>query len=201
MSTVRHVRSALAGVILVASAACSSNGLGDVLGGVLNSPASQVSGDVQGVDTRSQLVFIRQNNGSSLAVNYDDRTEVVYQNRNYSVAALENGDQVTARIVDNGNGNYYTDYIQVNSSVGNNGGYPSNDAGSLYNLSGTVRQIDSYNGWFTMDVQNSGRLTIQLPYNPRSTDLSRFRGLRSGDYVSLQALYLNSGRYELRQFY
>jgi hypothetical protein len=192
---------ALAAALVLASAACSSNGLGDVLGGVLNAPgAQQVSGNVQGVDTRSEMVFIRQNDGSSLGVRYDSRTEVVYQNRTYSVTSLENGDQVTARIVDNGNGNYYTDYIQVNSSVSDDGGY-GNDAGAVYNLSGTIRQIDSYNGVFTMDTQNQGRITVSMPYNPRSTDVTRFRNLRSGDYVQLQALQLNSGRYELRQFY
>ena len=200
MSTLRHIKGALVAMVVLAVAACSSNSLGDVLGGVMNSPASQVSGNVQGVDTRSQMVFIRQNDGSSLGVRYDSRTEVVYQNRTYSVTSLENGDQVTARIVDNGNGNYYTDYIQVNSAVSDSGGY-GNDAGAIYNLSGTVRQIDSYNGMFTMDTQQNGRITVSMPYNPRSTDLSRFRDLRSGDYVSLQALQLNSGRYELRQFY
>ena len=201
MSTLRHIKGALAGLVLVASAACSSAGtLGDVLGGVLNSPGSQqVSGNVQGVDTRSQMVFLRENNGSTLSLRYDSRTEVVYQNRTYSVTSLENGDQITARIVDNGNGNYYTDYIQVNTSASNNGGY-DNETGAVYNLSGTVRQIDSYNGWFTMDAQNS-RITVQLPYNPRSTDLTRFRSLRSGDYVQLQALQISSSRFELRQFY
>ena len=201
METLRQRINALAaGLMVMTAAACSQNSLGDVLGGVLNAPASQMSGTVQGLDTRNETIFLRHNDGSTVAVRYDDRTEVVYQNRTYSVTSLENGDQVTARIIDNGNNNYYTDYIQVNSSVsgdvGNNSG-----SGSVYNLTGNVRQIDDINGWFTIDTQNSGRVTISLPYNPRSSDVTRFRNLRTGDYVSLQAVYLNTSRYELRQFY
>ena len=199
MRTLRQrILSASAGLLVMATAACSSGTLGNVLGGVLNAPSNQMSGTVQGLDARNETLFIRQNDGTTIAVRYDDRTEVVYQNQRYSVGSLENGDQITARIQDNGNNNYYTDYIQVNSSVSGNTG---SGTSGLYNLSGTVRQIDTYNGWFTIDTQNEGRITISLPYNTRSSDVTRFRDLRSGDHVSLQAVYLNSSRYELRQFY
>lgn len=200
MGTLRQrIMGASAGLLVATTAACSTGGLGDVFDGVLNSPSNQMSGTVQGVDSRNETLFIRESNGNTVAIRYDDRTRVVYQNQDYSVSALENGDQVTARVQDNGNNNYFTDYIQVNSSVSNNTG--GTGSGALYNLSGTVRQIDTYNGWFTMDTQQEGRITVSLPYNPRSADLTRFRNLRSGDYVSLQAAYLNPSTFQLRQFY
>jgi hypothetical protein len=40
-----------------------------------------------------------------------------------------------------------------------------------------------------------------MPYNPRSTDVTRFRNLRIGDYVQVQGTYLNETRMELRNFY
>jgi hypothetical protein len=199
MGTLRQrILGASAGLLLTMTAACSQGGLGDVLGGVLNAPSNQqqLTGTVQGLDTRNQTLFIRQSDGTTVALNYDDRTRVVYQNQDYSVSSLENGDQVTARFQEGSSGNYYTDYVQVTSSVSINTGGGAN----LNNLSGTVRQIDTYNGWFMLDTQN-GQVTVSLPYNPRSADLTRFRNLRNGDHVSLQAVYLNATRYELRQFY
>lgn len=46
-------------------------------------------------------------------VNYDNRTQVVYNNQGYAVTALEPGDIVNMRISQTGNNQYYTDYIQV----------------------------------------------------------------------------------------
>ena len=195
-------KSGLAALLAIALGACAQAGtLGDVLGGVLNAPTNQnqISATVQGVDTRSQMIFLRQSDGSTISVGYDNRTTVSYQNQTYAVTALENGDQVTARIQNTGNNTYYTDYISVTSSASSNN--TSTSSGSLYSLSGSVRQIDRTNGWFTLDTQNSGTVTISMPYNPRSFDLNKFNNLRSGDYVQLQGLYLNQSRFELRQFY
>ena len=195
-------KSGLAALLAITLGACAQAGtLGDVLGGVLNAPTNQnqISATVQGVDTRSQMIFLRQSDGSTISVGYDNRTTVSYQNQTYAVTALENGDQVTARIQNTGNNTYYTDYISVTSSASSNN--TSTSSGSLYSLSGSVRQIDRTNGWFTLDTQNSGTVTISMPYNPRSFDLNKFNNLRSGDYVQLQGLYLNQSRFELRQFY
>lgn len=189
-------------------AACSTAGtLGDVLGGVLNAPSNsnqQASGTIQGVDTRSQLIFIRQQDGSTVSVAYDSRTQVVYNNQNYAVTALESGDQVRARIIANGNRNsYYTDLIEVTQSVtGNSGGtYNGSNSGQVYTVSGNVRSIDTTNGVFTLSTQGNGYLTVSMPYNARSTDVTRFRNLRIGDWVQIQGVYLNETRVELRNFY
>lgn len=193
-------------------AACSTAGaLGDVLGGVLNAPTNnnqQANGTIQGVDTRSQVVFIRQQDGSTVSVAYDSRTQVVYNNQNYAVTALESGDQVRARIITNGNNsnNYYTDLIEVTQSVtsnngGNGGTYNGTNNGQVYSVSGNVRSVDTQNGVFTLSTQGNGYLTVSMPYNARSTDVTRFRNLRIGDWVQIKGVYLNETRVELRNFY
>ena len=189
---------------LTLSTACAQlGGLGSVLGGASQPQTGQVSGTVQGVDTRSQQIVLQATNGQQVALLYDANTQVTYQNRNYAVANLERGDQITARIQQSQNGGYYTDLVQVDQSVQNSGGvYTSN--GSVENvqsLQGTVRQVDRQNGVFTLDVGNYNTLTVSLPYRPSQADLQRFQTLRSGDQVRLYGVYLNQTRVELRRFY
>jgi hypothetical protein len=177
--------------------ACAGN-LGNVLGGVLGGGTAQngqLSGTIRGVDTRSQLISIQESNGQTVPVTYDNQTQVVYQNQNYSPTALENGDRVTARVQANGN-SYYTDYVQVDQSVSSVGGSSSN----LQLLQGTVRQVDRRNGLFTVDINNAGTLTVTLPYNLSTNDVNRFNNLRSGQFVSFYGTYLNSSQIQLRQF-
>jgi tRNA(Ile2) C34 agmatinyltransferase TiaS len=191
----RAVRIGAAAIFLAGASACA-NSLGNVLGGVLGGGSQEVSGTVQGVDTRSQQVFIQQSNGQTVGVGYDSRTQVVYQNQNYSVTSLERGDQVTVRIASSDGNGPYTDYIRVDQSVSPVGG----TSGNVITVQGNVRQIDYNQGWFTLN-SNNGVITVTLPYNPSRTDLSKFQNLRVGDYVRLYGTYVNQSRVELRNFY
>jgi len=202
MSGIQRLRRGAAAALLFASVGACAGNLGNVLGGVLGgggtqsgAQSGQLTGTIRGVDTRAQQISIQQSNGQTLPVSYDNQTQVVYQNKNYSPTSLENGDQVTARVQANGN-SYYTDYVQVDQSVSTVGGTTSN----VQMLQGTVRQIDRRNGLFTVDVNNSGTLTISLPYNLSSNDVNRFNNLRSGQFVSFYGTYLSSGQVQLRQF-
>lgn len=200
MTIIQRIQRGTAAALFVASlGACAGNSLGNVLGSVLGGggQSNQLSGTIRGVDARSQQIAIQQSNGQTVPVYYDNKTQVVYQNQNYSPTALENGDQVTARIQANGN-NYYTDYVQVDQSVrGNTGGTASN----TQLVQGTVRQLDRASGAFTIDVNNSNRLTVSLPYNLSSNDINRFNNLRVGDFVRFYGTFLSNSRVELRQFY
>jgi tRNA(Ile2) C34 agmatinyltransferase TiaS len=179
----------------VALAGCAQTGtLGDILGGVLNAPSQTLSGTIQDVDTRTQQIFVRTSNNQTVAVSYDERTDVVYQQQNYPVTSLEDGDQVNMRLAETSNGRYYTDRIDVTASGS------GTNSGDAQLVQGTVRNIDYNNGAFTLATSNQGTLTVTLPYNPRSSDVDRFRSLRSGDYVRLYGTYLSSTRVELRQF-
>jgi hypothetical protein len=190
---------AAATLMVMTAGACAGNQLGNILGGVLGggTQASQLSGTIRGVDTRAQQIAIQQSNGETVPVSYDNQTQVVYQNQNYSPTALENGDRVTARIQANGS-QYYTDYVQVDQSVNSSVG--SSNA-NVQLLQGTVRQVDVRNGLFTVDINNNATLTVTMPYNPSSSDVNRFNGLRSGDFVRFYGTYLSSSQVQLRQFY
>lgn len=185
--------------LLAASlAACSSTGgLGSILGGILGGgTGNQIIGSVQFVDTRNQQVTVTQSNGQQVALSYDNSTSVVFNNQNYPITSLERGDQVTARVQQLQNGGYYTDLIQVNQSVSGTGGL-----GNQTSFEGTVRQVNVQSGWFTMDTNNSGRITVTIPYNARANDVTRFQSLRIGDYVRLYGSVVSSGQVQLAQFY
>jgi hypothetical protein len=205
MTTISHraARSAAAAVLLGALSACSqAGGLGSVLGSVLGGgmgggQGSQVSGYVQGVDTRSQQLYLQQQNGQTVTLVFDNNTQVVYNNQRYPVTSLERGDEVTARVQSSNNGAYYTDLVQVDRSVSGSTGTSAN----VQSIQGTVRQVDYNNGLFTLDAQNGSRLTVQLSPNISRSDLDRFRNLRSGDYARFYGAVVGNSRVELRQFY
>jgi hypothetical protein len=196
-------RVAAAALLLISASACSSaGGLGSILGSVLGgaggqSSSNQVSGYIQGVDTRNRQIGIQMSNGQTVAVAYDNQTQVLYQNQNYPVTSLENGDQVTARIQQLQNGGYYTDVVQVDRSVS---GPSTVQSGNVQLLTGTVRQVDQQNGLFLIDMQNGGRVTVQLTSQLNRADLDRFRNLRAGDWTRFYGVYLSNNRVELRQF-
>jgi hypothetical protein len=196
------MRSVAAAAVFAAMAACTNTGsLGNILGGVLGTPSGmQVGATVQSVDTRNQQITMTQSNGQTLGVFYDNRTRVVYQSSLYPVTSLEYGDQIVARLQDNGNNTYYTDSIYVTQPV--NGSTTGNSA-NVQAMSGTVRQIDTNAGWFAMSAGNGAMLTVSLPYRPRpsSQDLNRFNSLRVGDFVRIYGVYLGNNRVELRSFY
>jgi len=203
MTVIQRIQRLSAAAMIVAFAgACAGNSLGNVLGSVLgggsqSGQSGQLSGTIRGVDSRSQQISIQQSDGQTVPVYYDNQTQVVYQNQNYSPTALENGDRVTARIQANGN-SYYTDYVQVDQSVNGTG------AGSSSNvqlLQGTVRQVDLRNGWFTVvDTNGYNTMTVTVPYNLSTNDINRFRSLRNGDFVRFYGVYLNNSQVQLRQF-
>lgn len=200
--TTMSMRAATTALLLASASACSSAGglgsiLGSVLGGGTGTGSNQVSGYVQGVDTRNRQIGIQQSNGQTIAVSYDNNTQVLYNNQNYPVTSLENGDQVTLRIQQLQNGGYYTDAIQVDRSVS---GPSTIQSGNVQLLEGYVRQVDQANGLFLLDASNGARITVQLPQQISRNDLDRFRNLRVGDYTRLYGVYVNSSRVELRQF-
>ncbi|MGH7637091.1 MAG: hypothetical protein ACREOK_05520 [Gemmatimonadaceae bacterium] len=197
----RNIRARFGGAVALAAivAACSSLGsVGDILGGVLGGGGGQVNGTVRNVNTQSQSLTLQQSNGQDVDLQFDNQTRVVYQNQAYSVASLDPGDQVAARVQQLQSGAYYTDSIVVVQPVNNTGGTVG--GGAVQSLQGTVRQIDRNNGLFTIDAGGSVSLTVSLPYNASSTTVQRFNNLRSGDYVRFQGVYISQTRVELRQF-
>ena len=192
---------ALAASFITLSACSSAGGLGEVLGSVLGGgQPQQLAGSVRSVDTRNQQISIQQSNGQSVAVLYDANTKVVYQNTKYTVANLDPGDQVVARITTTQNNAYYTDSITVTQAVTTttSGGTVDNN---VQLLTGTVYSIDRTNGAFVVDMGGGTRVTVSMPYGARSADVQTFNSLRVGQNVRFYGVYLNTSRIELRQFY
>lgn len=200
MPTIQRIRQGAAAALMLVSVGACAGQLGNVLGSVLgggNAQSGQLSGTIRGVDSRSQQISI-QSGGQTVPVSYDNQTQVVYQNQNYSPTSLEYGDRVTARIQASGN-SYYTDYVQVDQSV--NGASTGTVSGNVQLLQGTVRQVDRRNGLFTIDMNNYNTLTVTLPYNVSSNDLNRFNNLRSGEQVRFYGTFVNNAQIQLRNFY
>ena len=206
MMNIRHyARVGAAALAITSLGACAgAGGLGNVLGSVLGGQQqgnNQVSGTVRGVDTRNSQIVLQQSNGQQVGISYDNQTKIVYNNQNYTVTSLENGDQVTVRIQQTQNGGYYTDYVQVDQSVSSSNGRGSSNGGQVQSLQGTVRRVDVGNGWFQIQPSNGVVLTVTLPYNASRADVQRFQNLRQGDVVRFTGVYVNNERVELRQFY
>lgn len=200
--TVRRAAGAAALLALASATACRSGAeiqeaLGTILGG--GQQAAQVGGTIAGVDTRSLQIGLRQSNGQTVGIGYDDKTQVIFQNQRYAVTNLEAGDEVVMRVIDKGNNTYYTDSVHVTASVSSSGS--GSASGSVQQLQGVVRQIDRTNGLFSLELSAGRTVIVAMPYNPRSTDVTRFQNLRAGDSVRLAGVYLNNTRVELREFY
>jgi hypothetical protein len=196
-----RISRAAAGALLVLSAgACAGagGGIGDILGAVLGGGAGgqQVAGVIAGVDTRNRVIGLQQQNGQTVELQFDDNTQVIYQNQRYAVSALERGDQVVARVQATNNNGYYTDSIQVTRSVSEGSGGSAN----LQSFQGTVRQIDRQAAMFSIS-SGTQTLTVTMPYQPTQDDAYRFNNLRVGDAVRFYGVYVSSTRVELRQFY
>jgi hypothetical protein len=92
--------------------------LGDIWTGGAGAPGAQevITVEVQQVRQAQQDIVVRTQDGQQGAVLYDQNTQVVYQNQQYPVAALERGDIVDMRIHQVQQG-LYTDLIQVRTPV------------------------------------------------------------------------------------
>ena len=201
----RLIRHSATALLVAGATACANAGaIGDVLGGVLGggqqAQAAEAQGAIRAVNTQSQQISLQLTNGQTVALGYDNRTKVVYQNQLYAVSNLESGDQVIVRVLDAGNGNYYTDsiYVAQSGTSGNTGA--SGSGGNVQALQGTVRQIDRTNGLFTLDAGNVV-LTVSMPYGAAQADVRRFQNLRQNETVRFYGVFLNNNRVELRRFY
>ena len=86
---------------------CHELGHVDGLGDYGGFGSSDVVGEVDYVDTRAREIEIRTDSGRMSVVRYDDKTQVVYRQSNYSVANLERGDYIAAQTQQDRDGRIY----------------------------------------------------------------------------------------------
>ncbi|HSJ31501.1 MAG TPA: DUF5666 domain-containing protein [Longimicrobiales bacterium] len=188
----RRVRMMMSiGLIAGSAAACapleSLGGMGDVFGG-----GNSLYGEVRSVDTRRGRIQVREQYGRDQTVRYDNRTRVVYQNREYPVSSLERGDQVQMRLAYDRNNTAWADRIEVRSSARRTDGRDRDDrdrgdiwGSRVQRLEGRVQAIDVRRGYFTV-TDNQSRVLVYMPRNARREDVRRFERLRRGERVRVE---------------
>ena len=178
--------------LALATSACSGGGLGDVLGTVLGgagggqAQGGTVTVEIREVREQQQQIIVATEDGQTGPVLFDSNTQVVYNNENYPVRALEYGDIVDMRIQQVQQG-YYTDLIQVRTAVQERqGGTRSSPAPDVYRMEGTIGQIDLSRNMFTLNMTQGGTVAVHLPSNATTTMRDRLRDYRAGDYVRVE---------------
>lgn len=186
----------------LATAACAGGGLeglGDILTG--GAGGQQQSGaltaEVQEVREQQQQIIVRTQDGQEGPVLFDQNTQVIYQNEQYPVRALERGDVVEMRLQQVQQG-YYTDLIQVIQSVQERqGGATGATPSDVHQIEGTIQEIDLNRSMFTLNMTQGGTLPIYLPDTATTADRDRLREYQPGDYVRVEVRALDASTAEL----
>jgi exosome complex RNA-binding protein Csl4 len=171
-------------------------GLGGLGGANVN---NDVVGEVQFVDSRGRTIEIRTDSGQKSVLRYDDNTQVVYRQKNYSVANLERGDYVAARVQQERDGSYFTTGITVRETAQDRGVGAS--TGNQFNrLEGRVENVDARRGTFEIRDQRNRIVVVSVAFNAPRTITDRFNRLRNGDYVRIEGRGTGADRFDLENF-
>lgn len=199
----RQVAAAAFAVATLSGCAGTNLGaLGDILGGAIGGQpggASRVVAEVQGVDTRNQVIQIRTEQGQTGNVLFDQNTQVIYQNQQYPVTALERGDVVSIELQQTQRNQTYASRILVQQSVQDRTGQVGSSTGQRVQITGRVGQVDYDRGTFQVQTQQ-GTYLVTLPYNAGAANADYFRRLRNGDTVRVEGSLVANGRVELYRF-
>jgi len=213
--TLASITASLALILLVGCA-----GLGSVLGGsnypttTTTSQVSDIQGTVNNVDTRngridlsSSYVNGQRSSQTNWSIYYDSRTRVQYGNQTYSIANLQRGDSVDARVYDNGNGQYLADTISVLGGSGNASSYPSGNypSNQVSDIQGTVSYVDTQaqridlNAAYGSGLRNTQNNNYSIYYDSRTQVLYQNRSyvptdLERGDQVDVRVYNNGNGQ-------
>ena len=167
-------------------------GLGDY-----GSPSNDIIGEIVNVDTRGRQIDIRADSGRTRTIDYDNNTQVIYRQRNYSVANLERGDYVAVRVQQDRDGRYYADTVTVRDSAQDRG---TIGGGRLDRTEGRVEYVDSRRGTFEIRDSRNRLVVVSVPFNAPRSVTDRFNRLRNGDYVRIEGRSVSADRFELENF-
>ena len=187
-------------------------GLGRGTGGLGGGIAGRdIVGEVEYVNERASEIEVRTDAGQTAFLRYDDKTQVMYRQRNYSPANLEPGDYIAARVQQDRNGRSYTDAITVRESVqdrsgAGNGGRSSGSANAggsssrFDRVEGRVEYIDARRGPFELRDSRNRSILVSVPFNAPRPVMDRFNRLREGDNVRIEGRSSGNDRFELENF-
>lgn len=188
------------GIVMIAVAVfagCHELGHVDGLGDYGGLGDSGVIGEVEYIDTRRGEIEVREDSGRIAVLSYDDRTRVIYRERNYEVANLEAGDYIAARIRQERGGRNYADTITVRESVQERTG---KSGGRLDIVEGKVEFIDPRRGTFELRDRRNRSVIVTVPFNAPRRVIDRFNRLREGDRVRIEGRAAGVDRFELESF-
>lgn len=182
--------------------ACAGSALGDILtGGAGGQPqGGTLTVEVQEVRTQQQQIIARTQDGKEGAILFDQNTQVIYNDQQYPVTALERGDVVDMRVQEIQQG-LYTDLIQVRTTVQERqGGTTGTGDPNVYPMEGTIGQINLSSWMFTLDMTQGGTVEVHLPSNAPASTRDQLRQYRAGDYVRVEIRPIDQQRAELVRF-
>ena len=197
----RTMRRVSALTLAAALTGCAGTGLGDILGGAAGGGAGSGTLTAEVQQVQQQQIVVRTQDGRQGAVLYDANTQVIYNNEQYPVNALEQGDVVDMRVQEVSSG-YYTDLIQVVTTVqerqgtGTTGG----TASDVYQVEGTIGQVDTQNETFTLNMTQGGTVSIFLTNSSPASARERLEKMLPGDYVRVEVRPVSQERAELVRF-
>lgn len=189
------------GIILLSAlalAGCHELGHIDGVGDYGSVGGRDIVGEVEYVDPRAREIEVRTDGGRTAVLRYDDKTQVVYRQRNYSVSNLERGDYIAARVQQDRDGRGYTDTITVRESVQDRGG--DRRGGRFDRVEGRVEYIDARRGTFELRDSRNRLIVVQVPFNAPRQVIDRFNRLREGDNVRIEGRSTGNDRFELENF-
>jgi hypothetical protein len=176
-------------------------GLDGLGGGYGGASGTDVVGEVEYVDSRAREIEVRTDRGRTAILRYDDRTQVIYRQRNYSVSNLERGDYIAARVRQERDGKDYTDTITVRESVQDRSGSARGGSRGGYDqVDGRVEYIDPRRGNFELRDSRNRMVIVSVPFNAPRQVMDRFNRLREGDSVRIEGRSVGNDRFELENF-
>lgn len=201
----------MVGTLAMAGCAGGNLGaLGDILGGAMGGGGAQqgqILVEIQGVDTRQQVIGVVTEDGRRGNLVFDSNTTVVYRQQQYPVTALERGDVAAIRVQETQQGALYASHVEVRQSVQERSGQAAPGTGTtstgtaLYQeASGTVGTVDTQRGWFELRT-TQGTYAATLPANPPAELVRSFNALRTGQNVRIEGVFLGNGRVELARIF
>lgn len=195
MNRIHRGAGAVPALLLAVLTGCGGGGLGEILTGGGQPQGGTATVEIQEVRTQQQQILVRTQDGQQAGVLFDQNTQVIYQDEQYPVTALERGDIVDMRVQEVQQG-YYTDLIQVRTPVQERQGETGTESG-VYRLEGTIGQIDLQRSMFTLDMTQGGTLAVFLPGTAPASDRDRLREYRVGDYVRVEVRPIDQEQAEL----
>ena len=145
-------------------------------------------------------IEIRTDSGRTAVVGYDDQTQVIYRQRNYSVTNLERGDYVAAHVQRDRDGRDFADTITVRESVQERSGTGRQTGSRVDRLEGRVEDVDPRRGTFDIRDSRNRVVTVSVAFNAPRSVRDRFDRLRSGDYVRIEGRAGGSDQFDLENF-